>query len=108
LQPLDCTYVNLLRFYKDIKLVIQKEVEITNKVGVHVRPASLIVEIANKFKSKIWIEKDGQKVDAKSVTGLLLLSAGKGSRVKVKAEGSDAQESVDALVKIIKDKFGEE
>jgi len=89
-------------------LVVQKEVEITNKVGLHVRPVSLIVEVANKFKSKIWIEKDGQKVDSKSVTSLLLLCAGKGSKIKVKAEGSDAHESVDALVKIIKDKFGEE
>ena len=89
-------------------MVAQKEVEITNKVGLHARPASLIVEVTNKFKSKIWIEKDGQKVDGKSVMSLLLLCAGKGSKIKVKAKGPDAQESVDALVKIIKDKFGEE
>ena len=89
-------------------MLVQKEVEITNKVGLHIRPASLIVEIANKFKSKIWIEKDGQKIDGKSVMSLLLLNAGKGSKVIVKAEGPDAYESVDALVKIIKDKFGEE
>lgn len=89
-------------------MVFQKEIKITNKIGLHTRPASLIVEVANKFKSKIWIEKDGQVANGKSVMSLLLLCVEKGSIIKIKAEGPDAQEAIEALVKMIKDKFGEE
>ncbi|MCD6232237.1 HPr family phosphocarrier protein [Candidatus Aerophobetes bacterium] len=89
-------------------MVFQKEIKITNKIGLHTRPASLIVEVANKFKSKIWIEKDGQVANGKSVMSLLLLCVEKGSIIKIKAEGPDAQKAIEALVKIIKDKFGEE
>jgi len=88
-------------------LVFQKEIKITNKIGLHTRPASLIVEVANRFKSKIWIEKDGQVANGKSVMSLLLLCVEKGSIIKIKAEGPDAQEAIEALVKMIKDKFGE-
>ncbi|MCD6473048.1 HPr family phosphocarrier protein [Candidatus Aerophobetes bacterium] len=86
----------------------EEEVEITNKIGLHIRPASIIVEAAQKFKSKIWIEKDGQKVDGKSVTSLLLISAEKGSKINIKAKGVDALKAVKTLVNIVKNKFGEE
>jgi len=86
----------------------QQEVEILNKIGLHIRPASLLVETARKFKSRIWMEKDGQRANGKSIVSLLLLSAGRGSRVKIGAEGPDAHEAVEALVKIVEDKFGEE
>jgi len=90
------------------KRTAEKRVRITNKVGLHIRPASLLVETAQKFKSKIWIEKDGRKVDGKSVTSLLLISAEKGSEINIKAEGVDAPEAVKTLVNIVKNKFGEE
>ncbi|MEA1963696.1 MAG: HPr family phosphocarrier protein [Candidatus Aerophobetes bacterium] len=90
------------------KRTSEKRVKITNKVGLHIRPASLLVEAAQKFKSKIWIEKDGQKFDGKSVTNLLLISAEKGSEVNIKAEGADAPEAVKTLANIVKNKFGEE
>jgi len=90
------------------KKTAEKKVEITNKVGLHIRPASLLVEAAQKFKSKIWIEKDGKKVDGKSVTSLLLISAEKGSKINIKAEGIDAPEAVETLANIVKNKFGEE
>lgn len=88
--------------------MIQKEVDITNKVGMHARPASLLVEAAHKFRSRIWIEKDGQVANGKNITSLLLLSADKGSRIKIRAEGSDAAEAVGTLVQLVKNKFGEE
>jgi len=88
--------------------VIQKEVDIANKVGMHARPASLLVEAAHKFRSRIWIEKDGQVANGKNITSLLLLSADKGSRIKIRAEGSDAAEAVQTLVQLVKNKFGEE
>jgi len=88
--------------------VVQEEVEITNKVGLHVRPASMLVEIARKFKSDIWIERDGKEANGKSVLSLLLLSGEKGNRINIKAEGPDAAQAVKALAKVVKDKFGEE
>ena len=88
-------------------MLIEKEVEISNEIGLHVRPASMLVEAASKFESKIWIEKDGQEANGKSIMSLLLLSAEKGSKIKIKAEGSDAQEAVSTLVGIVEKKFGE-
>ncbi len=88
--------------------MIQKEVDITNKVGLHARPASLLVEAAHKFRSRIWVEKDGQVADGKNIMSLLLLSADKGSSIKIRAEGSDAAEAVQTLVQLVKNKFGEE
>ena len=88
--------------------MIEKEVDITNKVGLHARPASLLVEVAHKFRSRIWIEKDGQVSDGKNIMSLLLLAADKGSSIKIRAEGSDAAEAVQTLVQLVKNKFGEE
>ncbi len=88
--------------------MIQKEVDITNKVGLHARPASLLVEAAHKFRSRIWVEKGSQVADGKNIMSLLLLSADKGSSIKIRAEGSDAAEAVRTLVQLVKNKFGEE
>jgi len=88
--------------------MIQREVEIINEIGLHVRPASMLVEVASKFKSDIWIEKDGQEANGKSIMSILLLSAEKGSKINIKAEGSDAAQAVEALIKVVKNKFGEE
>lgn len=88
--------------------MIEREIDITNKVGLHARPASLLVEAAHKFRSRIWIEKDDQVADGKNIMSLLLLSADKGSSIKIRAEGSDAAEAVQTLVKLVKNKFGEE
>ena len=88
--------------------MVEEEVEIANKVGLHVRPASMLVEIACKFKSDIWIERDGKEANGKSVISLLLLSGEEGNRINIKAEGPDAAQAVKALAQIFKDKFGEE
>jgi len=87
--------------------MIQKEVKIINEIGLHVRPASILVEVANKFKSDIWIEKDGQEANGKSIMSILLLSAEKGSKINIKAEGPDAAQAVEALAKVVNNKFGE-
>jgi len=87
--------------------MIQKEVKIINEIGLHVRPASILVEVANKFKSDIWIEKDGQEANGKSIMSILLLSAEKGSKINIKAEGPDAVQAVEALAKVVNNKFGE-
>jgi len=88
--------------------LIEREVDITNKVGLHARPASLLVEAAHKFRSRIWVEKDGQVANGKNIMSLLLLSADMGRSIIFRAEGSDAAEAVQTLVQLVKNKFGEE
>jgi len=81
--------------------MIQKTVEILNKTGLHARPAAKFVEKASKFKSKITIEKDGKKADAKSILSVLALGVGQGSKIKITAEGEDEQKAVEQLVKLL-------
>lgn len=86
----------------------RKEVEITNKLGLHARPASLLVKLASKFESEIQLIKDDTEINAKSILGVMMLAAGPGQRVTITADGSDAQEAVDAIASLIESGFGEE
>jgi phosphocarrier protein len=88
--------------------VIEREVEIVNRLGLHARAAAKLVQTAGSFDSRLWLLKDGEEVDAKSILGLLLLAAGQGSRVTLRAEGGDAEEAVDAVASLIADRFHEE
>ncbi len=99
-----------IAFFRALDLIkmVEKKVELVNEVGLHIRPASMLVETANKFKSNVWIEKDGQEANGKSIMSILLLCAEKGSKVNIKAEGPDATQAVEALVRVVKDRFGEE
>lgn len=81
---------------------------IKNKLGLHARPAALLVQCANKFKSKIKIVKEGQEVDGKSIMGLMTLAASTGSSLKIIAEGEDEKEALDSIKKLIEGGFGEE
>ncbi len=76
---------------------IEEELVINNKQGLHARPAAVFVQIANKFDSSIHVEKDGEKVDGKSIIALLSLGATKGSKVKLILEGEDAEEAFSEL-----------
>ncbi len=90
-------------------MIYEREVIIRNKLGIHARPAQMIVELAKKFKSDIYIEKDGMRANARSLLGILMLVAPKGTKLKLIAEGEDAKEAVEALAKLIEeDKFGED
>jgi len=80
---------------------------ITNELGIHARSAAMIVEISNRYKAKIFIEKNGSRVNAKSILGILTLGCPKGSRIIVRAEGIDAEEAVEELGRLIENKFGE-
>lgn len=82
--------------------------EITNELGMHARAAAKLVRLASEFSSSIVLEKDGQRADAKSVMGVLLLCGQKGSALHIEAEGEDADAAVDALGSLIRDRFGEE
>ncbi len=80
---------------------------IKNKLGLHARAAGLLVRTANKYKAEISIEKDGMVANAKSIMGVMMLAAAMGSRINIKAEGTDARKAVRALGRLIESKFGE-
>lgn len=86
----------------------ERKVQIVNTLGIHARPATLIAQTAQQFQSDVEIEKDGLVVNAKSVMGVMMLVAGKGSWITIRAEGPDEAEAVEALVRLVEDGFGEE
>jgi phosphocarrier protein HPr len=84
-----------------------KTFTIENELGIHARSAAMIVEVANRYRSKIFLEKNGREVNAKSILGILTLGCPKGSTVIVRAEGADAYEAMEDIEKLIGNKFGE-
>lgn len=89
-------------------MIIERTIKILNKHGLHVRPAREFVEEALKYVSDISVAKDGREVDAKSMLSLMTLDADCGSIITMKADGSDAQQALDALTRIVTGQFGEE
>jgi phosphocarrier protein len=87
---------------------IEKTYIIKNRLGLHLRAANKLVRVASRFRSDIWLSKDGLDVDAKSIMGITLLGAAFGSRVTVKARGDDAAEAVEAIGALIESKFEEQ
>ena len=88
--------------------MVEKTVTVQNRAGIHARPAALLVQKCKDFKSSIYLEKNGDRINAKSIMGIITLGAGYGTELKIIAEGEDEQESVDALVKLFESKFDEE
>jgi len=88
--------------------LIQKTVIISNKLGLHARAAALLVQTASRYQAKVTIEKDGVEVNGKSIMGLMMLAAAKGTSVTVRASGSDEADAIDGVKKLIADKFNEE
>jgi phosphocarrier protein len=86
---------------------LERTFTIVNSLGMHARPAAMIVQTANRFRSEILFEKDGLQINAKSIMGVLTLAAGKGTAVGVACEGEDAAEAMAALAKIFESGFGE-
>ena len=87
---------------------IAKELQIINKLGIHARPAAMFVKVANRFRCDIYVEKDGEKVNGKSIMGLMMLAAGPGSKLTVYAEGGDASAALDEIEALVKRKFDED
>jgi len=84
-----------------------KELLVQNKMGIHARPAAMIVRITNKFKADVFVEKDDEQVNGKSIMGLMMLAAGKGSKVKFLATGEDATQLLAELEALFAKKFDE-
>lgn len=89
------------------ELVEEQIFIIKNKLGLHARAANMMVQVASDFVSTIMVDKDGIEANAKSIMGLLLLAAGQGSKIVVRAQGKDAKEAVAEIGKLIEGKFGE-
>jgi phosphocarrier protein HPr len=85
-----------------------KELTVVNKLGIHARPAALFVKTANRFACDITVEKDGEKVNGKSIMGMMMLAAGPGSRLMVHADGQDAIRALNELDELLKRKFDED
>jgi phosphocarrier protein len=85
-----------------------KELQVTNKLGIHARPAAMFVKIANRYRCDIFVEKDGEKVNGKSIMGLMMLAAGPGSKLTVHAEGNDASAALDEIEGLVRRKFDED
>ena len=88
--------------------VLSRIVTITNKRGLHARAAARFVTLAEQFGASVDVLKDGQSVPARSIMGLMMLGAGKGSEIELRAEGWDAKEALDALAALVEANFGEQ
>ena len=80
---------------------------IVNKLGLHARASAKLTQVASAFQSEIWLSRNGRRVNAKSIMGVMMLAAGRGTHVTVEAEGADSEAAIGALLKLIADKFGE-
>ena len=85
----------------------QREIEISNKLGLHARASAKLTQLAGKFSADVWVTRDGRKVNAKSIMGVMMLAAAKGAKIVIETEGTDEGEAMAALVELINDKFGE-
>ncbi len=90
------------------KSVSHRDFIVLNKQGIHARPAAQFVKIANRFSCDILVEKDGERINGKSIMGLMMLAAGPGSKLTVHCDGEDGQEALNALEALIKRKFDED
>jgi phosphocarrier protein len=90
-----------------VESIKERTFTIKNKLGLHARAANMVVQAASNFACSITVIKDGIEANAKSIMGLLLLAAGKGSKIVVRAEGKDAKEALKEIGKLIEGKFGE-
>lgn len=87
--------------------MIQQDIEIINKLGLHARASAKLTQLAGKFKSEVWMTFNNRRVNAKSIMGVMMLAAGVGSVVTIEVNGADEQQCIDSLIALFKDRFGE-
>ncbi len=87
---------------------VTKEITITNRLGLHARPSAMFVKVCNRHKADIWVEKDGEQVNGKSIMGLMMLAAGHGSKLRITCEGSDAERALQEIEELTERKFDED
>lgn len=87
---------------------VEKEVTIVNRLGMHARPAAMFVKAASRYRCEVWVEKDGEQINGKSIMGLMMLAAGQGSKLLIRCEGSDAERALKEIEALIASKFNED
>ncbi len=87
--------------------MVKQEVEIINKLGLHARASTKLTQVASRFAAEVWLERNARRVNAKSIMGVMMLAASRGSKIIVEATGADEADAVQAVVALINDKFGE-
>ena len=87
--------------------MLQREVEIVNKLGLHARASAKLTQVAGKFEAEIWLSRNGRRVNAKSIMGVMMLAAAKGSTVVIETDGADEAEAMRALERLVATRFGE-
>jgi phosphocarrier protein len=88
--------------------MLRRETEIVNKLGLHARASAKLTQTAGNFASEVWMERNGRRINAKSIMGVMMLAAGQGSTITLETEGSDEQEAMGALLDLIARRFGED
>jgi phosphocarrier protein HPr len=83
------------------------EAEISNRLGLHARPSAKLTQLATQFNSEIWLERNGRRVNAKSIMGVMMLAAAQGAKLTIETEGEDAEAALSAIVELIVSRFGE-
>ncbi len=87
--------------------MLTREVQILNRLGLHARASAKLTQTASRFAADVWISRDGRRVNGKSIMGVMMLAAAKGTTLKLEVDGPDEQEAMAALTTLIADKFGE-
>jgi phosphocarrier protein HPr len=87
---------------------IEKELTIVNRLGLHARPAAMFVRIATRYRCEVWVSKEGEEVNGKSIMGLMMLAAGQGSKLKIRCDGPDADRAMAELEELINARFHED
>jgi phosphocarrier protein len=87
--------------------MLQQEVEIINKLGLHARASAKLTQVAGRFAADVWLSRNGRRVNAKSIMGVMMLAAAKGSTIVVEAEGADEAEAMAAVTQLVAERFGE-
>jgi phosphocarrier protein len=87
---------------------LEKEVTVINRLGLHARPAAMFVRIASRYRAEIWVSKESERVNGKSIMGLMMLAAGQGSKLKIECDGPDAGKALEEIEELIQSRFNED
>lgn len=87
---------------------IEKEIAVVNRLGLHARPAAMFVRIASRYRSEIWVAKENEEVNGKSIMGLMMLAAGQGSKLRIRCEGPDAGKAMEEIEELVNARFNED
>ena len=87
--------------------MIKRTIQVSNKLGLHARASAKLTQLASRYQSSVWIERNGRRVNAKSIMGVMMLAAGLGSTIELETDGADEAAAIDAIEALFSDKFGE-